>query len=93
MFRLSLPSTVVQIFLDSNAVFSKITLLGAAIPGGLLLEVDSHFRYYIFTVQHPNFRRKVSDIFSSAHIWRNFAIYPHIQGWRLRELLLFADVF
>jgi hypothetical protein len=28
MFRLSLPSTVVQILLDSNAVFSKITLLG-----------------------------------------------------------------
>ena len=49
-------------------------------PEVLLLEVESHFRYCIFAVQHPNFRRKASDVCPSVHIWFDFASCPPYIG-------------
>ena len=68
-------------------------IIDPAIPGGLLLEVDSHFRYCIFAVHHSNFRKKASDIFPITHIWHNYACYPCIWGRQLRELLFISLSF
>ncbi|MBP6803792.1 MAG: hypothetical protein KA362_06760, partial [Chloroflexi bacterium] len=52
MFRLLLSSTIVQILLDSNAVFSKITLFG-----GTFLEKTEEERNYSAAKLSP-FRKR-----------------------------------